>query len=107
MIARLGPKNSASFFSAFLSRFVKSLIPHEYINRLGNCVESLNKFSSSENTENCISATVLDILIMHLASPTVMALECYAFKYELFVHMSTYSTNFTKFHFYMMPFIFH
>lgn len=107
MIVRLGPKNSASFFSAFLSWFVKFLILCEYISRFGNHVESLNKFSSSENTENYISATVVDILIMHLASPTVMALECYAFKYELFVPMSTYSTNFTEFHFYMMPFIFH
>lgn len=84
---------------------MKFLIPYEY--RLRNCVELLNKISSSENTENYISATVVDILIMHLASPMVMALECYAFKYELFVHMSTYSTNFTEFHFYMMPFIFH
>lgn len=86
---------------------MKFLIPYEYINRLRNCVESLNKISSSENTENYISPTVVDILIMHLASPMVMALECYTFKYELFVHMSTYSTNFTEFHFYMMPFIFH
>lgn len=91
---------SKEFYLFFiLSRFVKFKIPYEYINRLGNCMESINKISSSENTDNHISDTVIDAFIMLLATPTVMALKCYAFKYELFLHMSTHSTHFTEFHF--------